>query len=98
MILSNEGIKNKDLWTDKKYKLPVYDRDKMISETKCSPVWIHFGAGNIFRAFLANLQEELLAKGIEKAGIVVVEAYDDEIIDKAYRAYDNLCMVLTKKL
>ncbi len=97
MILSNEGIKNKDLWTDKKYKLPVYDRDKMISETKCSPVWIHFGAGNIFRAFLANLQEELLAKGIEKAGIVVVEAYDDEIIDKAYRAYDNLCMLFTLK-
>ncbi|MGI6529363.1 MAG: mannitol dehydrogenase family protein [Clostridia bacterium] len=97
MILSNEGIKNKGLWTDKKYILPAYDRDKVIAETKCNPVWIHFGAGNIFRALLANMQEELLAKGIEKTGIIVVEAFDDEIIDKAYRAYDDLCILFTLK-
>ena len=42
----------------------------MIAETKCNPVWIHFGAGNIFRALLANMQEELLAKGIEKQGLL----------------------------
>ena len=59
-------------------------------------LWIHFGAGNIFRALLANMQEGLLAKGIEKAGIIVVEAFDDEIIDKAYRAYDDLCILFIK--
>ena len=40
----------------------------MKEATKKTPQWVHFGAGNIFRAFPAALQQKLLNEGIEKTG------------------------------
>ncbi|MFA5576359.1 MAG: mannitol dehydrogenase family protein, partial [Tissierellaceae bacterium] len=56
--------------------------------------WIHFGAGNIFRALMANAQQELLNRGISNKGIVVVGG---ESIDTIYRAHDNLTVLVTLK-
>ena len=36
------------------YQLPQFDYEKVLENTKENPTWIHFGAGNIFRAFQAN--------------------------------------------
>ena len=44
---------NRAEWEAKGYALPQYDREAMIARTKANPTWIHFGAGNIFRAFPA---------------------------------------------
>ncbi|MCR5279273.1 MAG: mannitol dehydrogenase family protein [Lachnospiraceae bacterium] len=95
MILSKEGLKNKAEWEKKGYRVYKYDRDAMIEETRRNPKWIHFGAGNIFRAFQADLMENLLDEGIEKSGLIAAEGFDYEIIDKMYRPHDNLGVAVT---
>ena len=57
MRLNNEGLKNSQEWLNKGYILPKFDRDEMVKNTKNSPVWVHFGPGNIFHAFHAEIVE-----------------------------------------
>ena len=97
MKLSTEGLKNQQEWLDKGYHLPQYDRAAMIAETRENPVWVHFGAGNIFRAFQANLAQRLLEEGSAKAGITVCEGFDYEIVEKQYRPHDDLSVLVTLK-
>lgn len=82
---------------EKGYHLPQYDRAAMIAETRENPVWVHFGAGNIFRAFQANLAQRLLEEGSAKAGITVCEGFDYEIVEKQYRPHDDLSVLVTLK-
>lgn len=79
------------------YKLPTFDYDKVKENTKNRPVWIHFGAGNIFRAFQANVMQTLLNKGIMDTGLIAAEGYDYEIIEKSNRPHDNLSLLATLK-
>jgi fructuronate reductase len=67
----------------------------MTAATKAAPTWVHFGAGNIFRAFIAALQQKLLNEGASDKGIIVAETYDHEIIEKTYAPYDNLTVNVT---
>lgn len=97
MKLSTEGLKNQQEWLEKGYHLPQYDRAAMIAETRENPVWVHFGAGNIFRAFQANLAQGLLEEGSAKAGITVCEGFDYEIVEKQYRPHDDLSVLVTLK-
>ncbi len=97
MRLTDEGIQNRSEWEEKGYKLPKYDRAKMIAHTKENPTWIHFGAGNIFRAFQANVCEGLLSDGTIDTGLIVAEGYDYEIIEKYNRPCDNLSILATLK-
>jgi fructuronate reductase len=69
----------------------------MIAATGKTPEWAHFGAGNIFRAFPAALQQALLEEGSVKTGIVVAEGYDYEIIDTLFAPHDNLTLLVTLK-
>ncbi len=75
----------------------MYNRDEVIKDTFAAPEWIHFGAGNIFRAFQAVLSEKLLESGNVKTGIIVAEGYDYEIIEKMYRPRNNVNIVVTLK-
>lgn len=79
------------------YKLPTFDYDKVKENTKNRPVWIHFGAGNIFRAFQANVMQNLLNQGIMDVGLIAAEGYDYEIIEKSNRPHDNLSLLATLK-
>ena len=97
MILNENGLKDKAMWQEKGYILPAYDRDEMIKNTKNTPVWVHFGAGNIFRAFQAALCDSLLETKDMESGITVVEGFDYEIIKKAYRPNDNYSVLVTLK-
>lgn len=97
MKLSEEGLKNVQEWEEKGYHLPDYDRAAMIAATKENPTWVHFGAGNIFRAFQANLAQKLLESGKVQTGITVCEGFDYEIIEKQYRPHDNLSVLVTLK-
>jgi fructuronate reductase len=69
----------------------------MIAQTHKTPEWVHFGAGNIFRIFPAALAQQLLEIGLSQTGIIVVEGYDGEIIDKIFHPYDNLSLAVTLK-
>ncbi|HQB54673.1 MAG TPA: mannitol dehydrogenase family protein [Sphaerochaeta sp.] len=97
MILNNEALKNKKVWEEKGYRLPAYDREAMIAETLKHPTWVHFGGGNIFRGFLARLQQELLNQGLVKSGIIVGESYDYQIIEEVFTKQDNLTLGVTLK-
>ncbi len=97
MKLTNEGLKNRSEWEAKGYSLPKYDREKITANTRENPVWIHFGAGNIFRAFQANVVEELLNNCEMNTGLIVAEGYDYEIVEKYNRPCDNLSILATLK-
>ena len=97
MILSNKSLKNKKKWQDAGFALPQYDRETVYANTWESPTWIHFGAGNIFRAFVANAQQTLLNSGKANKGIIVAEGFDYEIIEKMYQPKDNLTVLVTLK-
>lgn len=97
MKLSTQGLSNEKEWEEKGYHLPQYDRAAMIAETKKNPTWVHFGAGNIFRAFQAALAQKLLESGDAKTGITVCEGFDYEIVEKQYRPHDDLSVLVTLK-
>ena len=97
MKLSLNGIAKRQVWEDEEYHLPGYDIEEMIELTDEAPEWVHFGAGNIFRAYHARLAQELLEKGLMNTGIIVAEGFDYEIIDKAYKPYDNLSILAILK-
>lgn len=94
-LTKHEIAANAEQWIQKGYSLPKFDVEKITAETNDAPDWIHFGAGNIFRAFIASIQQDMLNVGAAKKGIVVAEGYDFEIVDAAYRPYDNLCLLVT---
>ena len=58
---------------------------------------MHFGAGNIFRAFPAAVLNDALNSGKYDRGVIVAESFDYEIIDKAYQPYDNLSLLVCLK-
>lgn len=74
-----------------------FDRAKMLAETKQAPTWVHFGCGNIFRALPARCAQTLLEQGLTKTGIIAVEGYDDEIVQRIYRPNDNISLLVTLK-
>lgn len=94
LTLNKKSIKNIDMWEQTGIELPKFDYDQMSALTMENPTWVHFGSGNIFRGFIAMLQQELLNKGKATTGIVAAETYDYEIIDKIYTPYDNLSLLV----
>ena len=97
MKLNNKGLENKNAWEAAGYALPQYDREAVAARTKQNPFWIHFGAGNIFRAFQANVVQDLLNKGDLDRGLVVAEGYDYEIIEKMNHPHDDYSILVTLK-
>ncbi len=98
MKLTLEGIKNdRQAYLDAGYALPTFDYEQVKQNTFERPTWIHFGAGNIFRAFQANVAQNLLNAGVLDTGIIAAEGYDYEIIEKSIRPNDNLTILATLK-
>jgi len=94
MRLNEETLKNTSLWEAAGFDLPQFDRDQVRKNTAKNPGWIHFGAGNIFRALIAHAQQTMLNKGADDKGIIVVGG---EVIDKLYQPRDNLTALVTIK-
>lgn len=97
MRLNNEGLKDRKSWENAGYSLPEYDREAVTKATRENPFWIHFGAGNIFRAFQANVVQDLLNQGVLDRGLVVAEGYDYEIIQKMNHPHDDYSILVTLK-
>lgn len=94
MDLTRESIKNKVPWEAAEVELPSFDHDRMVLESRDNPTWVHFGAGNIFRGFIAMVQQELLNAGKVQTGIVAVETFDLDIIEHIYNPHDNLSLLV----
>lgn len=97
MQLSTLGLQKRTEWEEKGYHLPQFDRDEVMAATKKNPIWIHFGAGNIFRAFQANVVQNLLNSGIMDRGLIVAEGFDYEIVEKTNRPHDDYTILVTLK-
>lgn len=92
MKLTREGIKDRAAWEKAGITLPSYDVENTAARTKEAPVWVHFGIGNIFRIFLGGIADQLLNAGKMEKGIVCVETFDFDVVDKIYDPYDNLTL------
>ncbi|MDD3368884.1 MAG: mannitol dehydrogenase family protein [Lachnospiraceae bacterium] len=95
--LKTAELQNKEAWEKAGIALPQYDVEAMRAKTEAAPTWVHFGAGNIFRGFIARLQQDLLNQGLTDTGIVAVETFDFDVIDKIYKPYDSLALVVGMK-
>lgn len=87
--------KSADTLRQSGYQLPEYSLIDTRQKTAVAPVWVHFGAGNIFRAFPAAAAHTLLQKGLFDRGILAVEGYDEEIVSKIYAPHDQLSVLVT---
>ena len=97
MKLNEQGLADRAQWESKGYSLPKFDREKVKAATYENPFWVHFGAGNIFRAFQANIAQNLLNEGVLDRGIVVVEGFDYEIVEKMNWPHDDYTILATLK-
>ena len=95
MKLNLAALNDKAFFEEANVRLPAFDVEAMRKETAENPVWVHFGAGNIFRGFIARLQQTLLEKGEAKSGIVAAETFDYDVVDKMYTPYDSLSLLVT---
>lgn len=84
-------------FSEKGYELPKYNRNEIKEKTEKEPTWVHFGAGNIFRAFTAERLQRLLDSKEYDRGVIVAESFDTEIIEKAYKPYDGISLSVVLK-
>lgn len=96
MRLNADGIKDIK-WRENGYSMPEFDRERVVQKTKENPFWVHFGAGNIFRAFQASVVQDLLNAGVLDRGLIAVEGFDYEIIEKINRPHDDLSVAVVFK-
>ncbi len=92
MILTNDGLKDRAAWKEKGYRLPRFDRQQMVEKTLAHPTWIHFGAGNIFKAFQADACQRLLDNGYSGYGVVAAD-----YAERSLEVNDNLVIKVTLK-
>ena len=95
MKMNAASLQDKAGWQAVNVTLPQFDHEAMTAATKEHPIWVHFGAGNIFRGFIAALQQKLLNEGLSDKGIIAADTFDYDIIDKIYTPFDNLTMMVT---
>ena len=89
------GQQNTAEWEAKGYELPKFNTKEVREKTAKEPTWVHFGGGNIFRAFPAAILNDALNTGKYDRGVIVAETFDFEVIDKAYAPYNNLSLLVS---
>lgn len=89
------GNLHREEWEAKGYELPHFDIAAVREKTHENPTWVHIGCGNIFRAFPAAILTDALNAGKYDRGIIVAGTYDYEVIDKVYKPYDNLSLLVS---
>lgn len=93
MKLNSKAFANRKQWYDGGFSIPEYDRTSMRIATQKEPMWVHFGAGNLFRAFPALCQHWLLNEGLSDRGIIVVD--NSDMVEKIFRPHNELSLTVS---
>ncbi len=93
--LSYTGLADPSGWERAGVRLPAYDLKTMAEKTEKTPIWVHFGAGNLFRGFIAALQQRLLDQGLAESGILAAETFDYDIISQVYAPHDSMTLMVS---
>lgn len=78
--------------SQKEVEIPHFDRASLRENGQKNPVWIHFGGGNLYRGFHAEIAQRLADLGELSTGVIVCETFDEEIIERAYQDFDDLIL------
>ncbi|MDD3214062.1 MAG: mannitol dehydrogenase family protein [Eubacteriales bacterium] len=81
-------------WQQAEIRLPGYDLTAVRQATAAAPTWVHFGAGNIFRGFIAMLSQRMLQSGLTHTGVIAAETFDFDIVTRVYAPHDLLSLVV----
>lgn len=98
LVLKKDQLEtNKDKYEEIGIKTPDFDFEDVWEITKNEPAWLHFGGGNLFRAFHSVLQQRLLEQKVTDKGIIVASTLNDDLIELIYQPYDNLSLDVVMK-
>ncbi|MBR2571363.1 MAG: mannitol dehydrogenase family protein [Clostridia bacterium] len=97
MKLNLEQLKNRREWEAAGFRLPDFDVEAMRRRTWENPRWLHFGAGNLFRAVPAAAAQNMLDAGTADTGIIVCEDTDGDLIDLIWRPHDDLSVLVVPR-
>ncbi|MDR1977625.1 MAG: mannitol dehydrogenase family protein [Synergistaceae bacterium] len=95
--LNRADMGKRSEWAAAGVAMPSYDCAAVALRTMRNPRWLHFGVGNIFRAYIARLQQTLLNRGAADVGIIAAAGYDYEVVERVYRPHDNLALAVALK-
>ena len=79
-------------WRRANVALPTFDIAAVRAQTRETPEWVHFGAGNIFRGFIGSIAQRLVGSGLMRTAIVAGDTFDYEVIERIYDAHDSLTL------
>ncbi|QEA37559.1 mannitol dehydrogenase family protein [Leuconostoc citreum] len=95
--LSDNYVQNRDAFELAGVKVPSYDHETVVTRGLQNPRWIHFGGGNLFRAFHAAIANDLIEQGELDSGLIVVDTFSKEVVENVYHRNNNQVLrVVTK--
>ncbi|WP_295353299.1 mannitol dehydrogenase family protein [uncultured Succinivibrio sp.] len=96
MKVTEKGIElDKSAFEKASIALPMYSVSEVRRRTCEHPLWVHMGAGNIYHAFIASVQQDLLNRKLSDRGIVTLSTRSGETREKIEKPHDNLVLGVT---
>ncbi|WP_103062289.1 mannitol dehydrogenase family protein [Actinomyces qiguomingii] len=94
MRLTIAGLQDRDAYLNAGVIVPGFDVATMQAAGRTRPRWLHLGAGNIFRVYLARIADDLFASG-HHWPITAVVTTDPAGFDTRLGAHDLLTLSVT---